>query len=276
MPDGARGDTGPEVLSDPLVPAAKYEPDYYLHRCIGSEEWNRSHGTESAPIYEGCLDRVAFRSGESLVDIGTGRGELLAVAAERGAASAVGVEYSSVAVDLVRQTLDARGVAGRAHVVLADSRALPLDDAVADAVTMLDVVEHLSETELARTLSEAYRILRPGGRMLIHTFPNRTIYDVTYRLQRLSTRRRRTTWPTDPRNADERELHVNEQTLTSLSRSLRSAGFKPARVTLGKWIYTEFMPEPGGERLYRWLSHVPGLRRFGVGDLWGEGTRPLR
>jgi cyclopropane fatty-acyl-phospholipid synthase-like methyltransferase len=38
---------------------------------------------------------------------------------------------------------------------------------------MLDVVEHLTPTELDRTLAQARRILAPGGRLYIHTFPNR-------------------------------------------------------------------------------------------------------
>jgi hypothetical protein len=41
-------------------------------------------------------------------------------------------------------------------------------------------------------------------------------------------------------------------------------------------VYTEFIPDQGGERLYHRLSRVPGLRRFGIGNLWGEGTRPVR
>ena len=266
MPDGA--------LPGPAVPPERYDADYYLRRCAGSDEWSASDGAEAAPVYAGCLDRAAFRPGEVVVDIGTGRGELLAVAVERGAARAIGVEYAPVAVDLARQTLERRGVADRAEVVLCDARAIPLPDGEADLVTLLDVVEHLAPAELDASLSEARRLLRRGGRVLIHTLPNRSIYEVTYRTQRARTRHRRATWPADPRNDDERTMHVNEQTITSLGRALRRGGFRPARASLGEWIYTDHVPEPSAARLYHRLARLPLLARFGVANIWGEGTKP--
>jgi cyclopropane fatty-acyl-phospholipid synthase-like methyltransferase len=251
-----------------------YDDDYYLTTCAGSEEWRGSGGAAAAGVYAGSLREAGLRSGEVVVDIGTGRGELLAVAVESGAVRAVGVEYSPAAVRLASETIQVHGVGDRAEVHLADARRVPLDDDVADLVTMLDVVEHLAPDELHRTLGEALRLLRPGGRILVHTFPSRTIYNVTYRLQRGMHSRRRRSWPAQPRREYELLMHINEQTVTSVRRSLRKAGFSRCRAQLGEWVYTDFVPDDRAKLLYHRLARVPMIDRLGVSNIWGRGVKP--
>jgi ubiquinone/menaquinone biosynthesis C-methylase UbiE len=261
-------------LPPPLVSPDAYDDDYYRHGCAGADEWRTSGGTEVAGIYPGSLERAGLRPGEVVVDIGTGRGELLATAVGMGAARAIGVEYSPAAVALAEQTLDAQGVRDRAEVLLADARATPVDDGTADLVTMLDVVEHLAPAELAGALTQAHRILRPGGRVFIHTLPTRTLYDVTYRWQRQLRASRRRTWPADPRNDYERQMHVNEQTLRSLRRSIRDAGFTSVDVRPGAWVHTEHIPDQPARRVYHRAAKIPLLQRLVVADLWATGVRP--
>jgi SAM-dependent methyltransferase len=261
-------------LPPPAVSPDLYDSRYYLESCLGHAEWSRSGGREVAGLYAGVLDLAGLRPGEVLVDLGTGRGELLAVAVERGAGRAVGVEYSPSAVELAKRTLRAHDVEDRATALLGDARATPIDGGSADLVTLIDVVEHLAPDELDRTLREALRILRPGGRLLAHTMPNRSIYEVTYRLQRALRPRRRRDWPADPRNEYERLMHVNEQTVRSLRRALRRAGFRPASARVGAWVYTDFVPQERGKRLYRALARFPPTARLGVGDIWADGRKP--
>lgn len=261
-----------DALPDPLVPAAAYDEAYYLQACMGYEEWNADPGAPILGTYIYALRRGGLRAGEVLVDIGTGRGELLALAVQSGAARAIGLEYSEAAVALAHRTLDAQGVS--AEVLLADARAVPLPDAVADLVTLLDVVEHLAGDELARALLEARRILRPGGRLLVHTFPNRLVYDVTYRLMRLTVPGRRRRWPADPRGELERAMHVNEQTRGSLRRALRTAGFAGVKVGFGELIHDAIIPETdAGARtlLHRLAAHRP-TRPLGRADLWASAV----
>lgn len=263
-------------LPPPAVSPDAYDDDYFRHACGGATEWRESDGAKVAGIYPGTLHKAGLRPGEVLVDIGTGRGELLAVAARLGAARAIGVEYAAAAVVMAEQTIAAFGVGDRAEVLLADARAIPLPDATADLVTMLDVVEHLAPDELARTLGEARRLLKPGGRLLIHTFPARTIYEVTYKWQRRLSPSKRRTWPAEPRNAYELRMHVNEQSLWSLRKALRAAGFPDAKVTLGDIVYTDMVPDRRAARLYHRLAKAPitAVRALGVSNLWGEATRP--
>jgi predicted SAM-dependent methyltransferase len=139
---------------------------------------------------------------------------------------------------------------------------------------MIDVVEHLDAQEQALVLREALRVLAPGGRILIHTVPNRLIYDITYRLQRALTGRRRRTWPPDPRHDFEHTMHVGEQSARSLRRSLRAAGFVDREVTHGKMMYTEFVPDPRARPTYHRLAAHRLTAFLGSADLWAVARKP--
>jgi ubiquinone/menaquinone biosynthesis C-methylase UbiE len=263
-----------QSIPPPSVPASFYDTDYYSHWCAGFDEWNSSEGAGAAALYQGSLQRARLQPGEVVIDLGTGRGELLAVAVEMGAARAIGVEYSLEALAFAQRTLAAHAMSGRAAVMAADTRRLPLHDALADLVVMLDIVEHLSPAELHLTLTEALRVLRPGARVFVHTMPTKTIYDVTYRFQRLAVPGRRKHWPADPRVELERVMHINEQTKRSLTRSLTRAGFSDVRVERGAWIHTDFVPDEEGKQLYRRLAAYRLTAGLGIADLWAEATRP--
>jgi ubiquinone/menaquinone biosynthesis C-methylase UbiE len=271
---GARLDPGDgPVVTDPAVPADAYDEAYYLGCCAGYETWATSEGREQDALYVHSLRRAGLRAGDLLIDIGTGRGEVPAAAAAMGA-RAIGVDYSLSAMALARKTLDAAAAGnGAGAVMAADARRLPLPSGRADLVTMLDVVEHLTPDELQATLVEARRVLRPGGRIFAHTLPTRTVYEVTYRLQRLLVPGRRRQWPADPRNDFERLMHVNEQTRRSLGSALRRAGFADVGVVYGQWVHDTFVPERH-RRLYRRLARHRLTARFGVADLWAEARRP--
>ena len=267
-------DDGGDRVPASAVPPDVYGESYYREWCGGFEEWVASDGAAMADIYPGSLQRAGLRPGESVVDIGTGRGELLVCALEAGAQSAIGVDYSTDAVRLARHTLTVNGVADRAEVHLADGRRIPLPDGRADLVTMLDVVEHLVPTELQATLAEAKRLLRPGGRLFIHTFPTRTVYDVTYRWQRRLRPSRLRTWPRDPRLDIERTMHVNEQTRRSLRRTLKRAGFDRVKVETGEWVLDHMVPDPRARRIYHRLARFRATRSLGAADIWAVAWRP--
>lgn len=261
-------------LPDPAVSQAEYDRDYFLECCAGADQWRESGGRAPSGLYKGVLEMARLREGETVVDIGTGRGELVAVAVEQGAAQATGVDYSHAAIELARETLSAHDLDERASVVLADAREIPLPDGQADLVTLLDVVEHLTPQELDIALSEALRLLRPGGRVFVHTMPNRLIYDVTYRIQRALWPPRWTRWPAEPRAEVERTMHVNEQTVRSMRGALRRAGFSDVRGHYGQWLHTSFVPSERARRLYPRLARRRLTAPLGACDLFAEAKRP--
>lgn len=266
----------PADLPAPEVPPEEYDRDYYLECCAGAEEWRESGGRTPLGLYAGVLQKAGLRPGETVVDMGTGRGELVAVAIEMGAGRAIGVDYSQAAVDLARETLSVHELDDRAAVVLADAREVPLPDGEADLVTLLDVVEHLGPAELGTALSEAHRLLRPGGRVFVHTMPNRLIYDLTYRVQRALWPPRWKRWPAEPRRPVELTMHVNEQTLRSMRRALRQAGFDRVRGEHGQWIHTAFVPDERARRLYHRLAARRLTAPLGACDLFAQAVKPAR
>lgn len=102
------------------------------------------------------LDVVRVGSKTRLLDVATGPGYVAAAAAERGA-SAVGVDFSAAMAALAtRQYPSVRFSVG-------DAEQLPFAENSFDAVVTNFGLLHLGRPELA--LSEAQRILRPGGRI---------------------------------------------------------------------------------------------------------------
>ncbi len=101
---------------------------------------------------------VAPRPGAVLVDLGCGGG-LLAPYARRLGYCHVGVDLSESALRVAR----AHGV----RVVRGDVTRLPFGDAVADAVSAGEILEHVAD--LPGVVGEACRILRPGGTLVLDT-----------------------------------------------------------------------------------------------------------
>lgn len=104
--------------------------------------------------------------GERVLNIGVGSGELERIATRKG------VEIWSLdpSERTIRKLQASLGVGERAKAGY--SQEIPFPDAHFDAVIMSEVLEHLDEDVLERTLPEVHRVLRPGGRF-IGTVPAR-------------------------------------------------------------------------------------------------------
>lgn len=111
----------------------------------------------------GYLPDVAIAStGRDVLDVGPGRGEWLALLAERGV-PAYGVEASAGMVAAMRD----RGL----PVVHADAVAhlRELEPGSLDAVSAFHVIEHLPVGPLLELLAAARSALRPGGLLVLET-----------------------------------------------------------------------------------------------------------
>lgn len=191
---------------------------------------------------------------------------MLLACAGRGARVA-GVDYADAAVALSRETL--AGVEG-ADIRRADLTDLPWPDAAFDRILLGDVIEHIDPGATAGALRELRRVLAPGGRLVVHTAPNRWFTALGWPLARFGLRllRRRTTVEAmDEWLAMAESYHVNEQSLRSLRRGLRAAGF--ARVEA--WIDPDVI-RAGAHHLTAGLEQGRALR---LGSRLA-GSAPLR
>lgn len=128
-------------------------------------DWDEMRALDlpAAAIEQALLGLLPERIGR-LLDIGTGTGQLLEIAAPR-TDSALGVDASREMLALARARLAERGLAARCAVRQADMYRLPLADAAFDAVA-LQMVLHYAE-DPAAALAEAARVLKPGGLLLV-------------------------------------------------------------------------------------------------------------
>lgn len=102
----------------------------------------------------------------ALLDIGTGTGRMLELFAPR-ADSAIGIDRSSEMLRLARVKLEEAGISG-ASLRQGDMYALPLGDRCADSIILHQVLHYAQQPGAA--ISEAARVLAPGGRLLVIDF----------------------------------------------------------------------------------------------------------
>jgi cyclopropane fatty-acyl-phospholipid synthase-like methyltransferase len=237
----------------PSVPSTKYDEDYFLTACEGYQEFLGSEGADLSRRLSQAFRAADVRPEMHILDIGCGRGEILLHCTEFGA-HAYGIDYAWTAVLLSHQMAGrARSLAqvgytenrSRAHrataelhaaqnpigVYQADAKCLPFPSGRFDRVLMFDVVEHLFPWELQWALSEVHRVLAPDGRLIIHTAPNRWYDQFAYPVVRFVRRLmgQGAHYPQDPRAlnvAVNTDVHVNEQDILRLRRTLKKAGFQ--------------------------------------------------
>jgi 2-polyprenyl-3-methyl-5-hydroxy-6-metoxy-1,4-benzoquinol methylase len=265
----------PSTPDHPSVPAEAYTREYYESCCQGYEEYKSSHG-EVIPLRLYIPLKLAdIKVGMNVVDIGCGRGELVINCARLGAHT-WGLDYANEALLLAHQAItDEKNVSFSELMAIqqSNSRRLPFANESIDLVFMLDIVEHLYPDELSTTLDEVWRVLRPKGRLIVHTMPNLWYYRFGYPLYRFIQRLRSQKLPVDPRLRWEySHVHVNEQDPRKLGRVLDKSRFH-ARI----WLYPAQSYHSEHNLIIRFgmgfLTRVYPFRWIFCNDIFAIGTK---
>lgn len=208
-----------------------YNKEYYYTSCGNYDKFSDSKNQKFAWAYRRALD-LAENIGENskVLDISCGRGEVLHLCALKNAL-VYGIDYSPDAVEIAKDYIRKfPGEKEKVQIKVMNCTSLDFPDNFFSHVFMLDIVEHLEPKDLQKSLNEAKRVLKPGGKLIIHTNPNRLQIDygfkyytrhVNYLINKLFNKNLWTKME-QIRTPLDQTLHINEQTYFSLKNNLRS------------------------------------------------------
>jgi SAM-dependent methyltransferase len=153
--------------------------------------------------WERILDRTQLRGDEIVLDMGCGRGAVLTAVALRlttGRVTGVDIwsatDQSGNAQDVTLRNASLEGVGDRVHIGTADMRALPFPDRTFDLVVSSLAIHNIrSNADRKRAIAEGFRVMKPGGRMVIADIRATAAYaDALRTLGASNVERRRLGW----------------------------------------------------------------------------------
>jgi demethylmenaquinone methyltransferase/2-methoxy-6-polyprenyl-1,4-benzoquinol methylase len=118
---------------------------------------------------DAMMDWLAPRPGQRLLDVAGGTGDVAFRFLKRAAGSqAVVLDMTEGMLVSGRQRAEADAMAGRMDWVVGDAMALPFASGTFDVYTISFGIRNV--TRIGDALKEAYRVLRPGGRLMVLEF----------------------------------------------------------------------------------------------------------
>ncbi|WP_066944201.1 class I SAM-dependent methyltransferase [Microtetraspora fusca] len=139
-------------------------------------------------VWDAELDRLGLKGDERVLDLGCGRGLVLFKAAARvPRGKAVGLDLwtrdqSGNSQDAAWGNARAEKVADRVELVTDDMRHLPFKDRTFDLVVSSLAVHNIPDAEgRAAAIREAFRVVKPGGRLRLADFRNARDYAAVLR-----------------------------------------------------------------------------------------------
>lgn len=153
--------------------------------------------------WERILDRLQLRGDERVLDMGCGRGAVLTAVARRlttGRVTGVDIwrthDQSGNASEVTLRNASLEGVSDRIEIETADMRKLPFPDGTFDLVVSSLAIHNIpGNADRRQAVSEGFRVLKPGGRMVIADIRATATYEEALRaLGASNLERRRLGW----------------------------------------------------------------------------------
>ena len=108
------------------------------------------------------LNELKLSPNELVLDIGCYKGDYSRFLAKKYKTHCLGIDVSTSCIEYSRKCDDCNNV-----YLVADAENIPFKNNVFDCVLAFSVLEHVPDPD--RCLAEVYRILKTGGKILIHT-----------------------------------------------------------------------------------------------------------
>lgn len=120
-------------------------------------------------LRERTIEEARIKPGDSVLDVGCGTGEITLRAKARAKEGKVyGIDPAPEMIAVARKKAARRGLEIDFRVGVIET--LPFPDSSIDVVTSSLMMHHLPDDLKARGIAEIYRVLKPGGRLLIADF----------------------------------------------------------------------------------------------------------
>jgi len=117
-----------------------------------------------------AVQAAGLRPGGTALDVCCGTADLLAQMSRRVGPQghAIGIDFAPGMLAIAQRRLRRKARSSAAHLVCADTEALPLREGLADAAAVAFGLRNVARP--VRALREVHRVLRPGGRLVVLEF----------------------------------------------------------------------------------------------------------
>ncbi len=124
-------------------------------------------------LIEEVLQWAQVETAENVLDVGCGIGGSSLYLAGKYAASVTGITLSPVQANRAKERAAGLGLGKRTNFQVADALNMPFADNSFDLIWSLESGEHMPDK--TKFLQECYRVLKPGGTMIVVTWCHRPI-----------------------------------------------------------------------------------------------------
>jgi cyclopropane-fatty-acyl-phospholipid synthase len=137
-----------------------YSSAYYTH------DGQSLYDAQTAKLELVC-SKLELKEGQRLLDVGCGWGSMILYAARNYGVHATGITLSAEQRDFIVKRIEEQGLTGKVDVRLQHYREFGDAPETFDAVSSIEMGEHVGEQHYPGYVDVMYQALKPGGRLLL-------------------------------------------------------------------------------------------------------------